>query len=57
MIGCAEKKFEMKTENNPPKNYYGNEVPGGKDVVIVFMVVLILIVLNWIAYFKFGWLH
>lgn len=35
----------------------GDEAPSFKDMLFVLLVILILVLLSWIAYFKFGWLH
>jgi hypothetical protein len=35
----------------------GDEAPRLKDFIIVLVIVLVLIVSSWIAWFKFGWFH
>ena len=44
-------------EKNIWSNYYGDEVPGWKDVFIVIIIVAGLIAIAWVSYFKLGWLH
>jgi hypothetical protein len=42
-------------ENNSRR--WGDEAPEWKDIVIVILVIVLLIGLDWIAWFKFGWFH
>ena len=46
--------FDM-TKDNVGK--WGDEAPTWKQVVMVMGIVTLLIALDWIAWFKFGWLH
>lgn len=49
--------MSMTQEKNIKETKWGEEAPNTKDFLIVIAVILILIVLSWFAYFKFGWLH
>ena len=35
----------------------GDEAPRFKDFIMVIIIVLILIAISWITYYKFGWFH
>jgi len=35
----------------------GDEAPRPKDFIIVLVIVVVLIAVSWIAWFKFGWFH
>lgn len=45
------KKEEIK------KQFSAYEAPTIKEFLLVLLVVLLLIVFSWIAYYKFGWFH
>lgn len=47
----------MTREKNINQMKIGDEAPSFKDMLFVLLVILILVLLSWIAYFKFGWLH
>ena len=47
----------MIKDKNIKFNAYGDEAPGWRDFLIVFITVAVLIAFAWIAYYKFGWLH
>ena len=47
----------MTPNKSMPTTRYGDEAPRWKDFLIVIMIFLFLIALDWIAYFKLGWLH
>lgn len=47
----------MTNEKNMEKGKMGDEAPSAKDFLMVLLVILVLIALSWITYFKFGWLH
>ena len=53
--GCEPTLFQMANEENIKKKYYGDETPRGKDILIPIVVIMVIIALSWIAYFKFGW--
>ncbi len=43
--------------NDEQKQRMGDEAPGWKEMILVLAVTGLLIVLSWIAWFKFGWFH
>jgi hypothetical protein len=47
----------MIKDKKMPSNYYGDEAPGWKDVLIVLIIVAALMAIAWLGYFKFGWFH
>lgn len=56
-IACKEKRFEMKREKKIQTNFYGDETPSVKDFLMIIAVAMLLIALDWIAYYKLGWFH
>lgn len=43
----------MRLKKNMEDNLLGDEAPKPKDFLVVIIVVLVLIALSWIAYYKF----
>lgn len=50
-------RIKMTKEKNIGPMKMGDEAPSLKDMLLVFLIILTLIVLSWIVYFKLGWLH
>jgi hypothetical protein len=47
----------MNENKTDKRDKLGDEAPGLKHVIIVFVVLALLIAVSWIAWFKLGWFH